>query len=509
MNLKHVGNVVGLLLVFVSTSMLVTAGVAGIMGDGTAGAFMVSAIITFFFGAGLFALTELHDDISAREGYAIVTLAWAATGIFGALPFILTGVTDGIAPAVFESISGFTTTGATVFTDIEALPAGILFWRALTHWLGGMGIIVLVIAILPFLGVGGMQLFKAEVPGPTPERLRPRMTQTAKLLWYVYVGLTGAQVLLYMFGGLSLFDAVTHAFATLATGGFSTKNASIAGFDSAYVHYVTIVFMYLAGINFTLHFRALAGRPGYLKDIEWRFFTGIVLSAAVLLTTTNLLTGQYEPTALGVESAVRDGLFQATAITTTTGFVTADFQAWHAFAQMVLFMLLFTGGMAGSTGGGVKAMRLLLLLKHTFMELRKHLHPRAIMLARIGRHVVREPVMANVIGFVILYFLLVLLGAGVLGMFGIDLMTALGASAATVGNIGPGLGNVGPVDNYGWMSGPVLSVLSFLMIVGRLEIYTVLLLLYPETWRRTTGRPRRVTSNRGKPLPSHQVSPNE
>lgn len=488
MNFKHVGNVVGLILVFASSSMLLTAGVAALAHDGTAGAFLISAVITFFVGAGLFALTELKGDISAREGYAIVTLAWLALGMFGAMPFVLTGVTDSFAQAAFESISGFTTTGATVFTDVEALPAGILFWRAFTHWLGGMGIIVLVIAILPFLGVGGMQLFKAEVPGPTPERLRPRMTQTAKLLWLVYVGLTALQAVLYLFGGMSLFDAVTHAFSTLATGGFSTKNESLGGFDSAYIHYVTIVFMYLGGINFTLHFRALSGRPMYLKDAEWRFYTWLLVGAAVILAGTNLLAGSYDVSFAGIESAVRDGMFQATALITTTGFVTTDYQLWHPFAQMVLFMMLFTGGMAGSTSGGVKIMRVMLLLKHTAMELRKQLHPRAIMLARVGRHIIREPIMANVIGFVILYFLLVLAGAGVLAMFGVDLLTAIGASAAAVGNFGPGLGQVGPTDNYGWMSGPVLSVLSFLMIVGRLEIYTVLLLLHPETWKKTTRR---------------------
>jgi trk/ktr system potassium uptake protein len=488
MSLSHVANVVGLLLVFVSTAMLVTAGVGVLAADGTAGAFLISAVITFSVGAVLFATNRLKDHLTAREGYAIVTLAWTATGVFGALPFLLSGSVDTVAAAVFESISGFTTTGATVFTDVESLPAGILFWRALTHWLGGMGIIVLVIAVLPFLGVGGMQLFRAEVPGPSPERLRPRMTQTAKLLWLVYVGLTGAQVLLYLFGGMGIFDAVTQAFATLATGGFSTKNASIGGFDSGYIHYVTILFMYLAGINFTLHFRALSGRPIYLRDAEWRVFTAIILGAAVLLVATNLLSGSYAATPEGVEAAIRDGLFQSTSITTTTGFVTTDFKLWHPFSQVLLFALLFTGGMAGSTGGGVKIMRVMLLWKHTLIELNKHLHPRAVLLARVGRKVVHEPIMATVIGFVILYFLLVLAGTAAMGLFGMDLLTALGASAATIGNIGPGLGDVGPTDNYGWMSSPAMFVLSFLMIVGRLEIYTVLLLLRPETWRKNRKR---------------------
>ena len=412
-----------------------------------------------------------------------MTFAWTGAAVFGALPYLFSGVIHGFVPALFESMSGFTTTGATVFTEIEDLPHGILFWRSFTHWLGGMGIIVLAIAILPYLGVGGMQLFKAEVPGPTPERLRPRITQTAKLLWYVYVGMTVLQTVLLMLGGMDLFDASTHTFATLATGGFSTKNASIAHFDSAYIHYVVIFFMYLAGVNFALHFRAVTGHLDYFRDHEWRFFTGLLLGATALLLVLNLSGGSYPLTAGGVEEAFRDGLFQATAIGTTTGFVTADYELWVPAAQMVIFVLFFTGGMAGSTGGSMKSVRVLLLLKQTGMEIRKHLHPRAVLLARVGRRAVREDVLANVIGFVILYALLFLAGAMALALLGVDLLTSLGASAATVGNIGPGLGNVGPTDNYGWMSDSALVVMSFLMLAGRLEIYTVLLLFHPETWK--------------------------
>lgn len=482
MSLRHVANVVGLLLIFVSVAMAAAGLVSWAYADGVTRAFFLSALITFVVGLAAYGLTTLSDDITVREGFAIVTFAWTATALFGSLPFLFSGTADSIAGAIFESVSGFTTTGATIFSDIEDLPQGILFWRALSQWLGGMGIIVLVIAILPFLRVGGMQLFKAEVPGPTPERLRPRMTQTAKLLWLVYVGLTGAQVALYMAGGMDVFNAVTHAFATLATGGFSTMNDSLAAFDSAYLQYVTILFMYFAGVNFTLHFYAFSGKPVFWRDTEWRFFTALILTAALLLATTNFVTGAYSDGG-GIERAVREGLFQATAITTTTGFVSADFQVWHPFAQMILFVLLFTGGMAGSTGGGVKIMRVLLLIKATAIELKKHLHPRAILVARVGSRVVKEDVLANIIGFVILYVLLVLAGSLTMALLGMDLLTALGASAATVGNIGPGLGNVGPTDNYGWMSGTALTVLSFLMIVGRLEIYTVLLLFHPGTWR--------------------------
>lgn len=486
MSLRNVVSVVGLLLVFVGLAMLSAVGVSLFYRDGDSLPLLLAALVTVVVGGMAWRSTGIEGDISPREGYAIVTFAWAGTAVFGALPYLFTGALPSFWAAVFESMSGFTTTGATVFSDIESLPHGVLFWRALTHWLGGMGIIVLAIAVLPYLGVGGMQLFKAEVPGPTPERLRPRIAQTAKLLWLVYVGLTAAQVLLLLLGEMGPFDAVTHTFATVATGGFSTKNASLGHFQSPYTQYVTIVFMYLAGINFTLHFRAAAGRLEYFRDVEWRFFTTMILAVAAVIVLVNLASGTYGLAAL--EHAVRDGLFTVVSLITTTGFVTADYELWVPGAQMLLFAMLFVGGMAGSTGGGMKSVRILLLLKQSAMELRKHLHPRAVMLARVGRHVVPEPVLANVIGFVILYLLIFLAGAVAMTLFGMDLETALGASAATVGNVGPGLGDVGATDNYGWLSGPALGVLSFLMLVGRLEIYTVLLLFLPQTWKRRATR---------------------
>lgn len=484
MSLRRVAAVVGLLQVFVALAMVLAGGVALLYGDGDARGIFVSAGVTAVAGALLYRIVRVQGEFTSREGFAIVTFAWLATALFGALPYLLTGTVAQPIPAVFESMSGFTTTGATVFSDIESLPHGILFWRSLTHWLGGMGIIVLVIAVLPYLGVGGMELFRAEVPGPTPERLQPRIAQTAKLLWIVYVGLTGLQVLLYLIAGMGVFDAVNHAFATLATGGFSTRNASLAAFDSPWVHYITILFMYLAGVNFSLHFRAATGRMDFLRDQEWRFFTALVLLAGAALAVTNLLSGSYAATGPGMEAAIRSGLFQAVSITTTTGFVSADYELWVPGAQAVILALFFVGGMAGSTGGGIKAVRVLLLLKATAIEIRKHLHPKAVLLARVGRKPVREDVLANIVGFVILYLLLCLAGALVLSFLGMDLTTAVGASLATVGNVGPGFGAVGAVDNYGWMSGPAMGVLTFLMLVGRLEIYTVLLLFHRETWKR-------------------------
>jgi len=483
MSIRRILNVVGLLQVFTGLAMLLAVGVALIYRDGDALGIFLAAVVTIAVGAGTFRFTRADGDIRSREGFAIVTFAWTGAAFFGALPYLFTGVVGDLIPAFFESMSGFTTTGATIFTEIEDLPHGILFWRSFTHWLGGMGIIVLAIAVLPYLGVGGMQLFKAEVPGPTPERLRPRIAQTAKLLWYVYLGLTVVETVLLMAGGMDLFDAVTHTFATLATGGFSTRNASIAAFESPYIHYVIIAFMYLAGVNFALHFRAVTGHLDYFKDHEWRFFTILLLGSAVLLLVLNLGGGSYPVTPSGVEAAFRDGLFQSVAIGTTTGFVTADYELWVPAAQMVIFVLFFTGGMAGSTGGSMKSVRVLLLLKQTAMEIRKHLHPRAVLLARVGRRPVKEEVLANVLGFILLYGLLFVAGAMALSLLGIDFLTSLGASAATVGNIGPGLGGVGPTDNYGWMSQPAMGVMSFLMLVGRLEIYTVLLLFHPETWK--------------------------
>lgn len=479
MSLRKVANVVGLLQVFLALFMAAAGLVSLGYGEAAGAEILIAALVTFLVGGTVYRATTFQGDVTTREGFAIVTLAWTATAVFGALPYLLTGSITSPVGAAFESMSGFTTTGATVFSDIEALSNGILFWRSLTHWLGGMGIIVLVIAVLPYLGVGGMQLFQAEVPGPTPERLRPRITQTAKLLWLVYVGLTAIQSLLYVAGGMSLFDALNHSFSTLATGGFSTKNASMAAFQSPFIHWVTILFMYLAGVNFALHFRAASGRPLYWRDQEWRFFTLVFLGAAAIIAAMNLGSG----TNTSLEPAIRDALFQAAAIITTTGFVSADYELWVPGAQMTLFALFFVGGMAGSTGGGIKAVRVLLLLKQTLNEIRKNLHPRAILLTRIGSKPVKEDVLAHIIGFVVLYLLLCLVGAVVMGLMGADPLTAIAASIATVGNVGPGFGDVGATDNYGWMSEPQLAVLSFLMLVGRLEIFTVLVLFHRETWK--------------------------
>ncbi|HUH13077.1 MAG TPA: TrkH family potassium uptake protein [Longimicrobiales bacterium] len=482
MSVRHLVHVVGLILVALSAALGATTLVALYYGDGDFLAFLASTLITAAAGLMAARRTSLARELTVREGYAVVSLAWIATGVAGALPFLLAGATPSPVAALFESMSGFTTTGASVFTDIEALPHGILFWRNLTQWIGGMGIIVLGIAILPFLGVGGMQLFRAEVPGPTPERLQPRIAQTAKLLWYVYLGLTTLQVVLYLFGGLSVFDAVTHAFTTLSTGGFSTRNASLAAFPP-YAQYVTILFMFLAGINFALHYRAFTGHPvRYLRDPELRFFAGVLAGATLLVLVVVWSAGAVG--APGPEVVFRHSLFQVVSIATTTGFVTFDYELWPVGGQLVLLLLMFMGGMAGSTSGGMKTIRVYVLVRHGLTEMKKSVHPRAVTVTRVGRQALRDDVVLNIFAFVLLYVGLFAAGSLVMALLGHDLVTAIGASAATIGNIGPGLGGVGAVDNYGWM-GPVSQLaLIFLMLVGRLEIFTVLLLFHPDLWRR-------------------------
>ena len=394
MRIRHLVHVVGILLMALAVALGLTGLLALGFGDGDAWAFGVSAVLGGGLGFTAYRTTELTRDLSVREGYAVVSLAWLAIGVVGSLPFLLTGALSSPVSALFESVSGFTTTGATVFAEIESLPRGLLFWRSLTQWIGGMGIIVLGVAVLPFLGIGGMQLFKAEVPGPTPERLQPRITQTAKVLWYVYAGLTALEAVLLLAGGLTPFDAVTHAFTTLSTGGFSPKNASIAAFDSAYVQYVVIGFMYLAGVSFTLHYAALhRGVRSYLESHEWRFFSTVVVVAAALLLGATLVAGDAAPG----EPAVRDALFQAVSIATTTGYVTADYETWALGAQIVLLLLMFGGGMAGSTAGGMKIVRVETLIRHGFTELRKALHPRAVILTRLGRQVLREDVLLRIL----------------------------------------------------------------------------------------------------------------
>jgi len=420
------------------------------------------------------------DSMTHREGIAIVAFGWLGAGLVGALPFYLGGCFEAFVDAFFESVSGFTTTGASVLTDIEALPRGLLMWRSLTHWLGGMGIIVLSLAVLPFLGVGGMQLYKAEVPGPAPDKLRPRMRDTAKSLWWVYLFFSALETVLLLLGGMDLFESLCHTFGTMATGGFSTKNASIAHYDSAYIDTVVIVFMLLAGINFSLHYLLLKGNPRAMwTDPECRFFLGAVV-LFTLVSTFSVFGEVYA----SFWTSLRYAAFQVVSIVTTTGYATADYEQWPALPQCILLFCMFLGGSAGSTGGGMKCMRMMLVIKHGYQELLHLIHPRAVMQIKLGGRYVSDEVMKSIWGFFIIYLGLFILSSFVVAAMGVDVVTSFAAVAATIGNIGPGLGDVGPTDNYAHFPDLVKWLLSFCMLLGRLEIYTVAVLLVPEFWKR-------------------------
>ena len=420
------------------------------------------------------------DVISHREGMAIVAIGWTFIGLFGAFPFYFGTGFPTFADAFFESVSGFTTTGSSVLTNIEAVPRGLLFWRSFIQWLGGMGIIVLSVAILPFLGVGGMQLYKAEVPSPVPDKLKPRIQDTAMIMWKVYALISLAQAVLLMAGGMSLYDSLCHTFTTMPTGGFSTRNASVAHYDSAYIDTVIIVFMVLAGINFSLHYQVLSGRPlAFWKDSECRFF----LAAALVLTLVvafNIYGSVYQ----SVGQSLRYGAFQVVSIVTTTGFATADYELWPAMSQLILLLCMFLGASAGSTGGGMKCLRIMLCFKYCYKELFSLIHPHAVTHVKIGGKVVPEDIMRSVLGFLALYMALFGLCSVLLAGLGVDFVTAFGAVAATIGNIGPGFGLVGPVDNYAHLPHLGKWLLIWCMLLGRLEIYTVIILLVPEFWRK-------------------------
>ena len=434
-------------------------------------------------GAGgivlLFLGKKRNDRMGKREGYIIVSLAWVVISLYGTLPFLLSGEITSFTDAFFEVMSGFTTTGASILNDIEGVSKGILFWRSMTHWIGGMGIIVLSLAILPFLGIGGMQLFAAEVPGPTPDKLHPRITGTAKRLWAIYVLFTLVETGLLMLGGMDLFDGLCHAFGTMATGGFSTQNASIALY-SPYIQYVITIFMFLAGVNFTLHYLYLHGNVKKVwKNEEFRFYSLLIFLFTMFITLIVYFNdgGHFE-------KVFRDSVFQVVSIVTTTGFVSSNYLVWPAVAWFLIFILMFTGGSAGSTGGGIKAIRHLLLFKASAAELKKLIHPKAFITVRYNGNAVKQDYIFNILGFFLFYILIFVGGTIIMSALGLDFQTAIGATIASLGNIGPGIGNVGPVDNFAAIPDVGKWVLSFLMMLGRLELFTVLVFLSPGFWKK-------------------------
>jgi trk system potassium uptake protein TrkH len=419
------------------------------------------------------------SELTTREGFLLVNLCWISLAVFGALPFMTSGYIRSFTDAFFETVSGFTTTGATILRDIEVLPKSLLLWRNMTQWLGGMGVIALAVAIFPFTGMGGAHLFKAEVPGPSKDKISSRISDTAKLLWGVYLIFTFLQVIMLMLGGISFFDALCITFGTLATGGFVPLNASIAHFPSAYVQYVIIFFMLVAGTNFNLHYWALKGRPGhYFRNPEFRLFILVIIGATVFISFARYVSG----TNLS-EEALRDSFFQTVSIITTTGFVTKDYELWPAATQIVLLLLMFMGGCASSTGGAIKNVRILVLFKYLGAEVKKLFHPRGVFPVKMQGKPVPENLVSNIIAFLALYILFFIFGTLAMSCIGLDIVSAAGAVAATLGNVGPGLGAVGPVDNYADVPALGKWILSFLMIVGRLEIFTVVVLFTGRFWK--------------------------
>lgn len=500
LNWKAVARTLGGLLLFLSVALLLPALVGLYYQEPSWWSFGVTACLALAIGAGTWGALggPGREDLGVREGFLIVALSWLVLSLIGALPFVLGGVLDTYTDAFFETMSGFTTTGATIFggggnMEIEAMPNAFLFWRSLAHWMGGMGIIVLTLAILPILGVGGMQLFRAEVPGPSADKLTPRVRETAKRLWYIYVGITALEVVLLL-PAMSLFDAVNHAFATMATGGFSTENGSVGQYGSAYIEWVVIVFMFLAGTNFALHYRMLRGKAiTIVRDTEFKVYTGIVVvgTGLVVLAVWTPVGSLIAPAAeSGFEQygspleALRKAAFQVIAIATTTGFGTADYELWPPLAIGVVFILFFCGGMAGSTGGGIKVVRHVLLFKNSFKEIKQLVHPQAILPIRMNGEVLPKGVMGNVLSFFVLYFGLVVVGTLVTALMGMDLLSAFGATISCVGNIGPAWGTFGPTENYAHLPALGKWVLALLMMAGRLEILTVLILFAPTFWRR-------------------------
>ncbi|TJY36477.1 TrkH family potassium uptake protein [Pontimicrobium aquaticum] len=493
LNYKIIFHFFGLLLLFNGGFMLLAALMSYAYNDNATFNITLSGISVIVIGLIFMIITKNHEkEMSKREGYIVVTFGWIIMALSGTLPYVLTDSIPSFTNAFFETISGYTTTGSTILNDIESLPEGILFWRSLTHWIGGMGIIVLAIAILPLLGIGGMQLFAAEAPGPSADKLHPRITDTAKRLWLIYFGYTAAETILLQVAGMTFFDAINHSMCTLSTGGFSTKNASLAYWNNEpVIQYIVILFMFLAGTNFVLSYFAFKGRvQKIIQDEEFKlyfrfiFIFTVVASLIIYFRADLTLSSITHPMVWGeAESALRHALFQVLAIVTTTGFVTADFTLWTPFLTVFFFGLMFLGGSAGSTSGGVKVVRHLLMIRNGFIEFKRTLHPNAILPVRYNKKSINEKIVFNILAFFILYMLSFIIGALVFSMLGLDFKSAIGVAASSLGNVGPALGDFGPVNNFYDMPAIGKWWASFLMLIGRLELFTVLILLTPFFWR--------------------------
>jgi trk system potassium uptake protein TrkH len=479
MHLKGVVWTLAVLIILFGFGMLAPALVAVYYQSGHADEFVLAGLLVAMLGVLMMSWAEeAPKQLSHKDGFLVVALAWVVLSLLGAVPFITTGIAPSLVDALFESTSGLTTTGATILTGLDHMPKAILFWRSMQEWLGGMGIIVLAVAVMPLLGVGGMQLFKAETPGPVKDKLTARVTETAKVLWFIYLGITAVTGLSLWLAGMGVFDAVNHAMTTVAIGGFSTHDASVGYYDSIWIRGVIVVFMLLAGINFTLHFVAL--RKGFSLTTYWRdeeFITYIKWLFILIL-----LVGL--PTLISGKGSWDEVVFNTVAVATTTGFAVSDYALWPHGTAMLLLMAMFVGACAGSTGGGMKVVRVLLLFRQGMREVRRLIHPHAVIHVKIGKQSVKGPVVQALWGFFVLYMVCFAVIAILVAMSGVEMTTAISASAAAITNTGPGFGSVGPAANYASLPDMAKAVLMFGMVLGRLEIFTFFVLLVPEFWRK-------------------------
>lgn len=478
MNYGIVRRVLGDILIVESLLMIPSMLIAFYTGGNDINAFVIAIIITSI--VGFFMRRNKHGKlINSSDGLAIVAFGWLLASIFGALPLFLSGTTNYL-DALFETVSGFTTTGATVISNVEALPQGLLFWRSFTHWIGGMGILVFTIALIPALGIGGFQIFKAESPGPVAGKIAPRIKDTAKILYALYFGMTILQIIMLRIGGMNLFDSMVYTFGTVGTGGFATKNNSVAFYNSSYIHLVIATFMIMAGTNFTIYYSILKRKfKDAFLDEELRLYLTIVVVSVVAIAA-NLYLTNYNNLAL----SLRDSYFQVSSVMTTTGYTTADFDLWPSFSKGILLLLMFIGASAGSTAGGLKVIRILILFKLIRREISKIFHPRAVIPIKANDRIVRSDTVASINSFVALYFVIFVISTLLVTLEGVNLESAASSVVATLSNIGPGLGFVGPTQNFGAFRNPTKILFTFLMLLGRLELFTIIALLAPKNWRR-------------------------
>ncbi len=470
--------VLGLLLIIEAIAMVPAIGVSMYYGEGDLSAFLISTVLTALFGVVSYALTPKRGFVRYREGFMIVGLGWILVSLFGTLPFVFYGTFDSFIDAFFEVVSGFTTTGATVLADIESQPHGILFWRSLTHWLGGMGILVLTLAILPAMGMGSFQIFKSESTGPMPGKLVSKVGKTARILYIIYFVFSLLEIVALKLAGMSLFDSFTHTFATMGTGGFSTKNASVGAFSNPSADWIITGFMLLASVNFALYYEMIVGDIRALfRDGEAKLFLTITLLSVGLIALD--VGGLYDSMA----ETLRYAFFQVASIISTTGFATYDYEQWPELSKAILYLLMFIGGCAGSTGGGIKNIRLLIVLKYIRRTLYRLIHPQAVIPVRIGGRPIAEETIHNVVGFILVYALIFVAFSLILLTQGMDLVSSTSAVVAALSNIGPGFGLVGPATTYAGLTDLTKGLLSIAMILGRLEIYTILVMLVPAFWK--------------------------